>query len=141
MLDLFGLGIPDVKKNKQPLFVPVALSPSILPAKTPGPPPLAKEPNHSSTQCGAGQLAGREEMTRMMRTIEWQERMIENLTEQQTMLTRRMMRQETNEDKGIKSNVVIKNGLVAGPAPIRIQKMSASDDPEAYLHTLSLIHI
>ena len=73
-------------------------------------------------------------MTKMMRTIERQEWLIENLTEQQTMLTRQMMKQENDESKGVRSNVVIKNGLVAGPAPIRIQKMSASDDPEAYTH-------
>ena len=46
LLDPFGLGIPDVKLNKEPFFVPAASSPSILPTETPGPPPLMKECNH-----------------------------------------------------------------------------------------------
>ena len=40
------MGIVDVKVNKELLFVPDASSPSVLPAKTPGPPTLPKEPNH-----------------------------------------------------------------------------------------------
>ena len=46
LLDPFGLGTVDVKWNKEPLFVPSASSPSVLPAETPGPPTLTKEPNH-----------------------------------------------------------------------------------------------
>ena len=45
------------------------------------------------------------------------------------------------DGKNPQSNVWIKNGLVAGPAPIRIQKMSASDDPEAYLHTFERVAV
>ena len=41
----------------------------------------------------------------------------------------------------MKNNVVIKNGLVAGPVPIRIQKMSNTDDPEAYLHTFERVAV
>ena len=48
-LDPFGLGVLDVKMNKELLFVSDASTPSVLPAETPGPPTLTKEPNHNQS--------------------------------------------------------------------------------------------
>ncbi|XP_078244616.1 uncharacterized protein LOC140705774 [Pogona vitticeps] len=139
--DPFGPELSDVKVNKTNPFLTVTSTPAIIPADSLGPPSSGKEPNHSGAQRGADQWGGREEMTRMLKTIERQEKMIESLTEQQMLVTRHMMKLGMDDERTPKNNVFIKNGLVAGPAPIRIQKMSASDDPEAYLHTFERVAV
>ena len=57
-----------------------------------------------------------------------QQKLIENLVEQQTLRTTRIMKQETEEEKFYRSSNLHQNALVAGPAPIRVQKMGATHD-------------
>ncbi|XP_078243318.1 uncharacterized protein LOC140703916 [Pogona vitticeps] len=45
----------------------------------------------------------------------------------------------TGEEKVKNEQKDVKNPWVASPTPIRMQKMSASDDPEAYLHTFERV--
>uniref|UniRef100_A0ABM5GJW1 CCHC-type domain-containing protein n=1 Tax=Pogona vitticeps TaxID=103695 RepID=A0ABM5GJW1_9SAUR len=70
-----------------------------------------------------------------------QARLIENLVEQQTLMARQIRRQGLEEEKIERPVAAVRGGLIAGPAPIRMQKMSNSDDPEAYLHTFERVAV
>ena len=67
-----------------------------------------------------------------------QEKISENLAEQQT-IGRQLLKQENEGEKGDKITSGCRNSWVAGPTPIRIKKMSSTNDPEAYLHTFEQV--
>uniref|UniRef100_A0ABM5FT88 CCHC-type domain-containing protein n=1 Tax=Pogona vitticeps TaxID=103695 RepID=A0ABM5FT88_9SAUR len=105
------------------------------------PPPATVPTCHSGAQRGAGGalLAGQEEMTRIREAMEKQAKLIESLTEQQILMARQLRGQGGEEEKGAKNVASVRGSLVAGPAPIRMQKMTNTDDPEAYLHTFERV--
>uniref|UniRef100_A0ABM5FW80 CCHC-type domain-containing protein n=1 Tax=Pogona vitticeps TaxID=103695 RepID=A0ABM5FW80_9SAUR len=112
-----------------------------FPPLLPNPPPAKDEPRHSGAQRGAGgtELAGNQEVDRLREAMERQARLIENLTEQQILMARQMRGRGSEEERGGRNLASVRGSLVAGPAPIRIQKMTATDDPEAYLHTFERV--
>ena len=122
--------------NKTVNFDEADSPPCLLPAFTTTPPAI-NGPCHSGAQHGAGgtQMAGKEEMAKLREAMERQARLIESLIEQQILMARQIHSKENEEEKGTKNLASVRGSSVAWPAPIRMQKMTNTDDPEAYLPT------
>ncbi|XP_078232779.1 uncharacterized protein LOC140707593 [Pogona vitticeps] len=123
----------DVETDEEP--------PCLFPVFTTMAPPGSEELRYTGAQRGAGvePQAGKEELYKLREVMERQAKLIENLMEQQTLMARQMRTQGSEEEKSHKNAVSVKGSWVAGPAPIRMQKMTSSDDPEAYLHTFERV--
>ena len=67
--------------------------------------------------------------------------LMEILTKQHKMLLKQVMKKEEGSGNGkpIETGGYFKNAWVAGPAPIRRQKMGPEDDPETYLPTFERV--
>ncbi|XP_078240795.1 uncharacterized protein LOC144586395 [Pogona vitticeps] len=93
----------------------------------------------SGAQRGAAPKAENEEVGELRRTIQHQAKLLENLAEQQTLLTRQLWQLNSGEERVKSEWKETRNPWVANPTPIRMQKMSNTDDPEAYLHTFERV--
>uniref|UniRef100_A0ABM5FAW1 CCHC-type domain-containing protein n=1 Tax=Pogona vitticeps TaxID=103695 RepID=A0ABM5FAW1_9SAUR len=130
-----------VHSNKVVISEEMDSPPCLFPAFTTQPPPAEDGPCHSGAQRAAGgtRSAGNEEVTKLQEAMERQARLIENLTEQQILMARQMRGKENEDERGARNLASIRGSLVAGPTPIRMQKMTNTDDPEAYLHTFERV--
>uniref|UniRef100_A0ABM5GND3 CCHC-type domain-containing protein n=1 Tax=Pogona vitticeps TaxID=103695 RepID=A0ABM5GND3_9SAUR len=117
--------------------------PCLFPAFTTSAPPAGEGPSYTGAQRGAGAVpkAGKEEWLGLKETMDRQAKLIENLVEQQTLIARQIRRQGPEEERTERPAAAVRGGLIAGPAPIRMQKMTSSDDPEAYLHTFERVAV
>ena len=97
----------------------------------------ADEPPHIGAQRGAGSEIPTQREEDLKQTIKRQEKMIKFLAEQQNLILTQLAKNPEKKTTGTED--VIKNSWVAGPAPIRLQKMTAEDDPEAYLNTFERV--